>query len=287
MRDVETWLDRHLNRLSSDDRISFFDLADCRTPALTEGKEEKSALGIFFTNDMNFDGDAAVFPLISRANHSCVPNADFVTRGERRVQEVIATSNIATGEEITLSYLEASAAGSEGRNERQGYTRLWYGFQCRCKACSLEGQELVLDEAVRKRVREIQGRLADSSGAQPQVALPFLDAFLDDLSFIGSKLSYRLQMTRFVFDRAVATGDAGLLAKTAAAGYMLDDIINGCEVCLMRLSRLYRARIVYHICEIFQVGSRNEFEFALRSTLVFDSDDGETEGYLYLTEEQA
>ena len=244
MRDVETWLDRHLNRLSSDERIVFFDLADCRTPALTEGKEEKSALGIFFTNDMNFDGDAAVFPLISRANHSCVPNADFVTRGERRVQEIIATSNIATGEEITLSYLEASAAGSEGRNERQGYTRLWYGFQCRCKACSLEGQELVLDEAVRKRVREIQGRLADSSGAQPQVALPFLDAFLDDLSFIGSKLSYRLQMTRFVFDRAVATGDAGLLAKTAAAGYMLDDIINGCEVCLMRFSILCQASMV-------------------------------------------
>ena len=52
MRDVETWLDRHLNRFSSDDRITFFDLADCRTPALTDGQEEKSALGIFFTNDM-------------------------------------------------------------------------------------------------------------------------------------------------------------------------------------------------------------------------------------------
>ena len=37
---------------------------------------------------------------------------------------------------------------------------------------------------------------------------------------------------------ARAAGDAGLLAKTAAAGYMLDDIINGCEVCLMGLSRL-------------------------------------------------
>ena len=36
----------------------------------------------------NFDGDAAIFPIICRANHSCVPNADFVTRGDRRVQEV-------------------------------------------------------------------------------------------------------------------------------------------------------------------------------------------------------
>lgn len=52
MRDIETWLDRHMNRFSSEERIAFFDLADCRTPALTDGKEEKSALGIFFTNDM-------------------------------------------------------------------------------------------------------------------------------------------------------------------------------------------------------------------------------------------
>lgn len=262
MRDIETWLDRHMNRFSSEERIAFFDLADCRTPALTDGKEEKSALGIFFTNDMNFDGDAAVFPIISRANHSCVPNADFVTRGERRVQEIIATSNIAAGEEITLSYLHAASEGSEGKKERQGYTRLWYGFQCRCGACSLDGQELILDEAARTRVREIQGLLADSSTAQHQVALvplPYLDAFLDDLRIIGSKLSYRLEMTRFVFDRAVTAGDAGLLAKTAAAGYMLDDIVNGCEA-----------------------GSGNEFEFGIRSTLVFDSNDSEAEGYLYM-----
>ena len=56
-------------------------------------------------------------------------------------------------------------------------------------------------------------------------------AFLDDLRFIGSKLSYRLEMTRIVFDWAVTAGDSDLIAKTAAAGYMLDDIINGCEVC--------------------------------------------------------
>ena len=53
---------------------------------------------------------------------------------------------------------------------------------------------------------------------------------MDDLRFIGSKLSYRLEMTRIVFDKAVTAGDAELIAKTAAAGYMLDDIINGYEV---------------------------------------------------------
>jgi hypothetical protein len=83
MRDIETWLDRHINRLSSEKREGFFDLADSRTSSLLNGKADKSALGIFFTNDMNFGGDAGLFPVISRANHSCVPNADFLTRKRR------------------------------------------------------------------------------------------------------------------------------------------------------------------------------------------------------------
>ena len=33
---------------------------------------------------------------------------------------------------------------------------------------------------------------------------------------------------------------------------------------------------------IFQAGSGNEFEFGIRSTLVFDSNDSEAEGYLYM-----
>jgi len=257
MRDVETWLDRHINRVSSDDRATFFDLTDCRTPALSDGCEEKSALGIFFTNDMNFDGDAAIFPIISRANHSCVPNADFVTRGNRHVQEVMATSNILAGQEITLSYLEAASEGSDGKDKRQGYMRLYYGFQCKCRACCLEGEELALDESVRSRVRGIQDLLKDTKTSLPQISLPYLAAFLDDLRFIGSKLSYRLEMTRIVFDRAVTAGDAELIARTAAAGYMLDDILNG-----------------------YEDGAKNEFQFALTSTLVFDAD-SEAAGFLY------
>ena len=110
---------------------------------------------------------------------------------------------------------------------------------------------------------------------------------MDDLRFIGSKLSYRLEMTRLVFDRAVTAGDAGLLAKTAAAGYMLDDIINGCEVCHDMTCNKKVKNCFSHICIIFQLGSRNEFEFAIRSTLVFDSNEHETEGYLYHSGELA
>ena len=72
----EEWLDKKINRLNSDQRQIYFELSDSRCG------DDKTALGIFYTNDMNFNGDAALFPTIARANHSCVPNADFVTRKE-------------------------------------------------------------------------------------------------------------------------------------------------------------------------------------------------------------
>ena len=45
--------------------------------------ENKTPLGIFYTNDMTFtDDSAALFPTMARVNHSCNPNADFVARDE-------------------------------------------------------------------------------------------------------------------------------------------------------------------------------------------------------------
>ena len=47
----------------------------------SENKDEKTTLGIFYTNDMNYiDDSAALFAVMARANHSCTPNADFITR---------------------------------------------------------------------------------------------------------------------------------------------------------------------------------------------------------------
>ncbi len=130
---IERWLDRRLNALSCERRAAFFDLSDCRSPS-----DDKTVLGIFFTNDMDFGGDAALFPDMARANHSCAPNADFVSRLGRGVQDLVATRDIKAGEEITISYLPAAKEGSDVREVRQDYMRQWYGFRCCCKACNME-----------------------------------------------------------------------------------------------------------------------------------------------------
>ena len=46
---IENWLDKRLNKMEASQRQKFYELSDSRS-------EEKTTLGIFFTNDMNFIG---------------------------------------------------------------------------------------------------------------------------------------------------------------------------------------------------------------------------------------
>ena len=73
---IEEWLDKKILKLCSEDRAIFYDLLDSRS-----NNDEKTSLGIFYTNDMNYIEDsAALFPVMARVNHACTPNADFITR---------------------------------------------------------------------------------------------------------------------------------------------------------------------------------------------------------------
>ena len=48
---------------------------------IDSGESNKTTLGIFYTNCMNFvDDSAALFPTMARSNHSCTPNSEFITR---------------------------------------------------------------------------------------------------------------------------------------------------------------------------------------------------------------
>lgn len=74
---IESWLEKRLNKCSAAQRQEFYDLADSRS----ENPDEKTILGIFYTNDMTFiDDSAALFPTMARVNHACRPNADFICR---------------------------------------------------------------------------------------------------------------------------------------------------------------------------------------------------------------
>ena len=52
--------------------------------------------------------------------------------------ELRATYVIEAGDEVTINYMAMAEEGSDVREVRQEYLRRLYGFQCTCKACTLQ-----------------------------------------------------------------------------------------------------------------------------------------------------
>ena len=129
---VKSYLDKVVTKMSSSDREVFLNLTDCQQP------EDPTYLGTFDTNDMDFGGDAAVLPTMARVNHSCQPNAEFVTDQGKEFQKLVAIGIIDKDEEITINYLPMEEEGTDIREIRQRFLRTHYGFTCSCRCCSKE-----------------------------------------------------------------------------------------------------------------------------------------------------
>lgn len=212
---VERWLDRKVNGLTCQQRQIYFELSDCRSD-LRADDSEKTALGIFWTNCMNFiDESAAVFPEMARTNHSCAPNTEFITNKGLTQQELIAVQPIKQGQEITLSYLAANGEGSDIAKKRQEYLREYYGFQCVCAACTLATHE----------EDRIQVRRHQSKGMEA-LNIFEMEELVDGLDRIGSKVYHREEMNRRFFDQALLHNDKVLTLKSFSSVYLYKAILS-------------------------------------------------------------
>ena len=95
-------------------------------------------LGIFCTNSFQLgESDrSALFLKMSRLNHSCRANCDYIIR--HGCIEVRATRPVSAGEELTICYnnfLEEDAPVV--KSERKEYLLWAYRFSCKCEDCSL------------------------------------------------------------------------------------------------------------------------------------------------------
>jgi len=125
-------------------------------------------LGIFKTNAMTIsDDEAALFPWVCRANHSCHPNCNYYHNHDFSLQQMFAVSLIKAGEELTVSYLPDNFIAD--RETRRKFLMKNHNFLCQCSICSLEGLDLENDEKLkiiaRRRVDEIN-QLAESIPAK-------------------------------------------------------------------------------------------------------------------------
>lgn len=83
------------------------------------------------------DGRSAMFTRLARANHDCAPNAahlwDPRVRGD--AVALVATRDIARGEEVTVTYVDVLAGAAERRQRLAQY-----GFRCDCASCTAAGE---------------------------------------------------------------------------------------------------------------------------------------------------
>ena len=101
-------------------------------------------------NCFAMDHDTGIFPLASRINHSCTPNALFKWNSNIQRETIHAIVDIAKGTEIEISYVPPHRDIGT-RRKKMGH----YGFECGCEPCKGETEEGRRSEDRRWRMTEL------------------------------------------------------------------------------------------------------------------------------------
>ena len=163
-------LRRLVSALAPPQRRQYYSLAD-KYEHIRGGK---SVAGIWNTNSFKTEdvmGDShseardgvvrtAVFTLISRFNHACVPNTFPAWSANWQRQTVHALRDIAAGEELSIAYVAGAEAGA--RAHRQALLKQKYHFDCCCATCMLRGRALAQSDHRQQRLAHLHRQLAEN-----------------------------------------------------------------------------------------------------------------------------
>lgn len=98
-----------------------------------------------------------IFPLVSRINHSCRPNAQHAWNEQLKSMLVHAVREIKDGEELTLSYLNGGPS-----TQRKQILKDNFRFDCTCELCSLPSSDLAKSDDRLRRAQTLDEVLGDS-----------------------------------------------------------------------------------------------------------------------------
>lgn len=111
---------------------------------------------------------SAVYPTISRVNHSCLPNAQFQGTWEKHQDDCTgtlrATTYILAGQEILLQY--CPDPNWDELYVRRNRVEAAYGFRCRCAACSEPYNGRIDRTNRRMEIRDMKKSLVDGCGSK-------------------------------------------------------------------------------------------------------------------------
>ena len=156
---------------------------------------EKEEVGIMETNCYGLGCDnvlSGLFEVLSRINHSCIPNAERWWDLEREVETLYAIRDIKENEEITVAY--SGEIYYRPLSERQDLISRGWRFRCLCQCCKLSDPEAIAASDRRRRFigwvdKEVGFRSADK---MIQLIMRALD-FTEEEGIVGavkSRLCY-------------------------------------------------------------------------------------------------
>lgn len=171
--------------LKSDQQEKIMALHD----AFEEITGKKSVYGCFKTNALargNNSDDSVLCDIISRFNHSCVPNVyHFWVHPYERM---VAMRNITEGEELFTSYGEMFSC----KDQRREVMKLKYGFDCNCTCCNLPVTAQRASDYCRLRLNEIDEYIGKAGVLNPCKGLELFEEFLEILKIEGLDIPVNL-----------------------------------------------------------------------------------------------
>ncbi|CAJ1409466.1 unnamed protein product [Effrenium voratum] len=143
--------------------------------ALHDTEEEKSLKGIFNTNSIGCYSsalDGVLCVVISRFNHSCLPNCEQSWDDDLFRQRLFACKDIKKGEELCFSYVEPFLSFAE----RSEILEKRYVFRCDCPACTRSGEALRQSDARRRRLGQLVSQLSQGASADAEGGVALAEA---------------------------------------------------------------------------------------------------------------
>ncbi|KIX00850.1 uncharacterized protein Z518_09915 [Rhinocladiella mackenziei CBS 650.93] len=152
-------IEREFSSLSRADQKAYLKLFDAQKSRMSR------VVSIYYSNCYNCDGfkndgqgGSAIGAIVSRINHSCVPNVQFSYDGATDEIKFHAIRDMSRGKEVCSNY---DKSVFEVTSKRQGKQQMHYGFVCQCEACEPKNEFWAKSDERRKgmykALRVVQG----------------------------------------------------------------------------------------------------------------------------------
>ncbi|OAQ87666.1 SET domain-containingprotein [Purpureocillium lilacinum] len=136
-----------------------------------------------------------VFPEIARLNHDCRPNAAYFFDEESFTHYVHATTTVAPGTELTITYIDPHMPRSQ---RRRRLSSSW-GFQCTCSLCTAHASISQESDSRLKQITDLTERLENSRSSSSEMAKTLISLYEQERMHAARAFGLDLsQLVRFL-----------------------------------------------------------------------------------------